>query len=84
MLVLEVAISHLEDIEYAKHAYEQALRLNAETVNTDPATLWLNYGISLFNHKQYDDAYQKLMQVHTLLSKAPKASIDSEVSNGDY
>ncbi|OXA52205.1 Bardet-Biedl syndrome 4 protein [Folsomia candida] len=76
-----VAISHLDDLDYATHAFEQALRLNSEVINTDPATLWLNYGISLFNHKKYAEAYQKFKQVHAILSKTPRGSIDPDVKS---
>ncbi len=64
-----MAISHLDDVEYAQHAYEQALRLNAKNITTDPINLLLNYSVSLFNHKKYSDAHKKLVEVYKMIER---------------
>jgi hypothetical protein len=69
----------LDDLEYARHAFEQALKLNEMVKSTDPVILMLNYAISLFNHKQYEEAHEKLLFVHDMIESIPKGAVDPEV-----
>ncbi|CAG7821314.1 unnamed protein product [Allacma fusca] len=66
-VLLAVAISHLESVEHVRLSYEQALRLNATSNGTiHPFLLYINYAISMFNHKLNDEAVEKLQAAEKL------------------
>ncbi|CAG7817894.1 unnamed protein product [Allacma fusca] len=66
-VLLAVAISHLESAEQVRLSYEQALRLNATASGTiHPFLLYINYAISMFNHKFKDEAIEKLQAAEKL------------------
>jgi len=69
----------LDDVEYAKHAYEQAIRLNIQNITTDPVNLILNYAVSLFNHKKFSDSHQKLVEVYNMIENGSGVVIEEDV-----
>ncbi|CAL8072814.1 unnamed protein product [Orchesella dallaii] len=77
-MLLAVAISHLDDVEYAKHAYEQAIRLNIQNITTDPVNLVLNYAVSLFNHKKFSESHQKLVEVYNIIENGSGVIIEED------
>jgi len=73
-----VAISHLDDMEHARQAYEQALKLNKLNPRTDSLKLLLNYSISLFNHKDFDESFRRVLEANQNYEKDP-LKYDDEV-----
>jgi len=77
--MISVAISHLDEIEHSRQAYEQALRLNKLHATTDTFNLYLNYSVSLYNHKLYTASHQQLLQAAKNYEKNP-TKIEEDVN----
>jgi hypothetical protein len=65
-------------MEHARQAYEQALKLNKLFPRTDPLKLLLSYAVSLFNHKDYENSFQKVLEASRSYDTEP-TKYDDEV-----
>ena len=78
LLLFSVTLTYLEDEENAKHAYDQAMQLEAK----DP-TICLNYAIFLHNHNDLPGAINMYKEFQARLQRYRQISstdLDYEVN----
>ena len=66
-------------MEHSRQAYDQALKLNKLFPRTDTLKLILNYSISLYNHKEFEESFKKMLEATQSYERDP-SKYDDEVS----